>query len=69
MGPTRSCPSLSHLAASPLTLGLGWPLNFHLVWLVNCLLHVGLVLLSTLLPPEINQKVPEPAAKTGDSDA
>ncbi len=42
--------------------GLGWPLDYHLVWMLNGILHIGLLVLSTLLPRAINEKVPEPAS-------
>lgn len=39
--------------------GLRWPLDFHFVFHLLGVLHVFLLLLSLLLPPAINEKMPE----------
>ncbi len=41
---------------------MSWPFDFHLVWHILVVLHVGIVLISLYMPSEINQKHPEQPA-------
>ena len=47
------CPSCSHLSCSA---GLGWPLNYHLVFLLCAIVAIGSVLVSCLMPKTIEKK-------------
>ncbi len=51
--------SLSHLLLNSNLSGLGWPLDYHLVFHLLGLLYFSFVGLAMLMPASVNEKMPE----------